>query len=123
MQRALRGSAVIQTAFFDLDGTLVQSEKLKADAYAQAVRKLLAPEHSDPQDSFYLRVIDAYCDLVESSRELASRHIVDPVALNEALTPMRADYGGAELADVLTQVRVSICGEMVSDPQMVLRHR
>ncbi len=39
---------------FDLDGTLVQSEKLKAQSYAIAVQRILGLPEPDP------RAIEAY---------------------------------------------------------------
>ena len=40
---------MIQAIVFDLDGTLVQSEKLKAEAYAIAVQRLRGLPEPDPR--------------------------------------------------------------------------
>jgi len=61
---------MIKAIVFDLDGTLVQSEKLKAQSYAIAVQRLrglAGPE---------TRAVEAYREIVGASREVASRHIV-----------------------------------------------
>ena len=53
---------MITAMIFDLDGTLVQSEKLKAQSYAIAVQRMRGlPE---PEN----RAIEAYRDIVGASR-------------------------------------------------------
>ena len=52
---------------FDPDGTLVQSEKLKAQSYAVAAQRILGLSEPDP------RAIEAYREIVGSSRDVASR--------------------------------------------------
>lgn len=60
---------MITAMIFDLDGTLVQSEKLKAQSYAIAVQRMrVLPE---PEN----RAIEAYRDIVGASRQVASRHV------------------------------------------------
>ena len=56
---------MIKAIVFDLDGTLVQSEKLKAQSYAIAVQRLRG------------LAVEAYREIVGASREVASRHIVE----------------------------------------------
>ncbi len=62
---------MIKAMLFDLDGTLVQSEKLKALAYATAVQHLRGLPEPDPD------AVEAYREVVGSAREVASRHIVE----------------------------------------------
>ena len=62
---------MITAIMFDLDGTLIQSEKLKAFSYASAVQQLRQLSEPDP------RAIKAYRGIVGSARDVASRHIVD----------------------------------------------
>ncbi len=40
---------MIRAIMFDLDGVLVQSEKLKAQAYAMAVQRILGLSEPDPR--------------------------------------------------------------------------
>ena len=75
---------MIEAIIFDLDGTLVQSEKLKVLAYAlaiQRVRRLLAPD---------TRAIEAYQEIVGATREVASKHIMDRLGLEDDLRPLMA---------------------------------
>ena len=62
---------MIRAFLFDLDGTLLQTEKLKALSYAIAVQRLLGLSQMDQ------RVIDAYREVLGASREIASRHIME----------------------------------------------
>ena len=66
---------MIQAIVFDLDGTLVQSEKLKAEAYAIAVQRLRGLPEPDPQ------AIEAYQSVVGASREVAAQFVMDQLAL------------------------------------------
>ena len=70
---------MIKAIVFDLDGTLVQSEKLKAQSYAIAVQRLRGLSEPDPQ------AVEAYRDIVGASRDVASRHIAEKLDLEEEL--------------------------------------
>ena len=70
---------MIRAVIFDLDGTLVQSEKMKARSYAIAVQKLLGLSEPDP------RAIEASRKIVGSSREVASRFVMKQLDLETKL--------------------------------------
>jgi beta-phosphoglucomutase-like phosphatase (HAD superfamily) len=104
---------MIRAIMFDLDGTLVQSEKLKAVSYAIAVQRLRRLSEPDS------RAIEAYRAVVGASRHEASRHIVDSLELEAELRPLMTENGASEPWEVLTALRVPIYNEMVADPQVV----
>ena len=104
---------MIRAILFDLDGTLVQSERLKAQAYAMAVQSLLGLPEPDA------RAIEAYRQVVGSSREVASKHIVDSLGLETQLQPLMGLYNVSAPWDVLTGMRKSIYDDMMADPQVV----
>ncbi len=108
---------MIRAAFFDLDGTLVQTERLKAQAYAQAAQEVLGLDAPD------LRAVDAYREAVGSSREVASRHVMARLGLEAVLTPLMEANGASEPAEVLTKLRLRIYNAMVSDAQLLWEHR
>ena len=108
---------MIKAMMFDLDGTLVQSEKLKALSYAMAVQRLRGLSAPEPQ------AIEAYRDIVGASREVASRHIVDKLALDADLRPHMGAYDASEPWEVLTAMRKSIYDDMVADPQVLRDNR
>ena len=104
---------MIRAMIFDMDGVLVQNEKLKALSVAMAVQQLRELPEPDPEG------IEAYRDMVGASREVVSRHIVDKLGLEAELRPLLADYRASETWEVLGTMRRAIYDDMVADPQLV----
>ena len=104
---------MITAIVFDLDGTLVQSEKLKAQSYAIAVQRWRGLDRPD------IRAITAYQATVGASREVASQFVIDQLNLEPYLRPLAGEYGTREPSEVLTQMRTTIYNEMVADPQVL----
>ena len=104
---------MIQAFIFDLDGTLVQNEKLKALSVAIAVQRLRGLPEPDPQG------IEAYREMVGASREAVSRHIVQNLGLEDELRPLMPEYGASETWEVLGTMRRAIYDDMVADPQVI----
>ena len=104
---------MIRAIMFDLDGTLLQSEKLKAQSYAIAAQRILGLPEPDP------RAIEAYREIVGAARDVASRHIMDRLGLEPDLRPLIAEYGASEPWEVLTDLRKEIYDEIVADPQVI----
>ena len=98
---------------FDLDGTLVQSEKLKALSYAIAVQQLRGLAEPDA------RAVEAYRDIVGASRDVASRHIMDTLDLESELRPLIEEYDVSAPWEVLTAMRKNIYDGMVADPRVI----
>ncbi len=69
---------MIKAMLFDMDGVLVQNEKLKALSVAMAVQRLRGLPEPDPAG------IESYRDMVGASREVVSRHIVDKLGLERS---------------------------------------
>ncbi len=104
---------MISAIMFDLDGTLVQTEKLKAFSYAVAAQRLRQLAEPDP------RAIEAYREIVGAARDVASRHILDSLGLEAETRPLMAEYGVAEPWQVLTAMRTRTYNEIVADPQVL----
>ena len=104
---------MIQAIMFDLDGTLVQSERLKALSYSIAVQRLRQLSDPDP------RAIDAYREIVGASRDVASRHVMDTLELEATLRPLMDQHGVTQPVEVLTAMRTAIYADMVADPQVL----
>jgi len=104
---------MISAVIFDLDGVLVQTEKLKARAYGLAVQKIRNLPEPD------LNAGEAYREVVGSSREATSKHVMDKLGLEEELRPLMAQYGVLEPWQALTAVRYEIYDKMVADPQVI----
>jgi len=93
---------LIRAIIFDLDGVLVQTEKLKARAYALAVQQIRNLPEPDA------RAGEAYREVVGAQREVTSRHVMDKLGLEKELR-----------WEALTAVRYQIYDKMVSDPQVI----
>jgi len=104
---------MIRAIIFDLDGTLVQSEKLKALAYAMAVQRIR--ELPEPDQT----AVEAYREIVGADRNVASRHIMEKLGLWNELEPLMSRYGAAEPWEVLTAMRREIYSGMVADPKVL----
>ena len=77
--------SLIRAMLFDLDGVLVQSEKLKAQAYAMAVQRIRGLAEPAP------RAVEAYREIVGASREVAARFVIDQLGLEPDLQPFLND--------------------------------
>ena len=104
---------MIRAIIFDLDGTLVQSEKLKALSYAMAVQRLRGLAEPDP------RAVEAYREIVGASREVASSHVMDSLGLEAELRALMAEYNASQPSEVLTAIRKAIYDDMVADSQVL----
>ena len=93
---------MIRAIVFDLDGTLVQSEKLKAQSYAIAVQRLRGLPEPEA------RAVEAYREIVGASREVASRHMVERLDLEEELRPLMSEHDASEPWQVISNMRKSI---------------
>ena len=94
---------------FDLDGTLVQSERLKAESYARAAHALR--DDVDPDD-----VVEAFADVVGLSREDVSQALLDRFELAEAA---RERDGSVEPWEAYVDVRLEIYEAMTHDPEVI----
>ena len=104
---------MIRAMLFDLDGTLVQSEKLEARSYAIAVQRLRGL--AEPDD----RAIEAYREIVGASRDVASRHVMESFDLVDDLTPLMTSHDASEPWQVLSNLRKAIYDDIVSDPEVI----
>ena len=104
---------MIRAIIFDLDGVLVQTEKLKARAYALAVQQIRNLPEPDTSAS------EAYREVVGAPREVTSRHVMDKLGLENELQPLMSKYGASEPWEVLTAIRYQIYDKIVGDPQVI----
>ena len=104
----------MRAILFDLDGTLVQSEKLKAHSYAIAAQRLRGLDEPDP------RAIEAYREIVGASRDAASRHVMEALDLEPELTPLMPEHGASRPEEVLSTLRTGIYNAMVEDSHIDL---
>ena len=104
---------MISAILFDMDGVLVDNEKLKVLSVGMAVQRLRGLAEPD------LQGIQAYREMVGASREVVSRHIVDKLGLEPDLRPIMPEYEASEPWEALGAMRRAIYDDMVADPQLV----
>lgn len=106
---------MIRAMIFDLDGTLVQTERLKAISYARAAIELC------PYDCTEADVIEAFKEVVGLSRQEVAMHLMERFALEEAARARMAGFGVDTPWQAFVQVRLAFYEEMLADPE-VIRH-
>jgi HAD superfamily hydrolase (TIGR01509 family) len=97
---------------FDLDGTLVQTEKLKALSYAKAAVSL-QPKLDEAV------VVEAFKDVVGLSRREVATSLVGRFSLAEAAGTRMAEFGVTTPWQAFVQVRLHIYDEMLADPEVL----
>jgi beta-phosphoglucomutase len=104
---------MIRAMIFDLDGTLVQTERLKALSYARAAVELCADEIDEQE------VIEAFKEVVGLSRQEVAIALVERFGLKENARARMAEFGVSTPWQAFVQVRLRIYEEMLADPQVL----
>jgi beta-phosphoglucomutase len=107
---------VIRAFVFDLDGTLVETEELKALSYARAATEL-RPDLNEGE------VIAAFGDLVGLSRQEVAVGLMRRFGLEEAARARMAEIGVGTPWQAYVRIRLGIYEEMLSDPKLIQEHR
>ncbi len=104
---------MIRAMIFDLDGTLVQTERLKALSYARAAVKLC------PRELAEAKVLDAFKDVVGLSRREVAQALVERFDLEGAARARMAEFGVSSPWQAFVQVRLRIYEDMLADPDVL----
>ena len=107
---------MIDAMIFDLDGTLIQTEQLKAEAYADAAVEL-RPE-LDRAD-----VIDAFRDVVGNTRREVATRLLERFDLEAAARDRLDEFDAEEPWQAYVRLRLRIYEDRVSDPEVLRAHR
>jgi HAD superfamily hydrolase (TIGR01509 family) len=97
---------MIRAMIFDLDGTLVQTERLKALSYAQAAVELC------PGDIHKTDVVEAFKDVVGLSRREVATALVERFNLAQKTEEKMAEFGVDTPWQAFVQVRLNIYAQM-----------
>jgi beta-phosphoglucomutase-like phosphatase (HAD superfamily) len=108
---------MIQAVIFDLDGTLVQTEKLKARSYALAAVELGQGSFSE-QD-----VIQAFKEVVGLSRQEVAQYLLKRFELEDAARDRMEVYHAMTPWQAYVQIRMKTYESMLDDPLAIVRHR
>lgn len=104
---------MIQAMIFDLDGTLVKTEWLKALSYAKAAG-LLNPDVQEAE------VVEVFKAVVGLSCSEVAQYLVERFQLTAAAQARMADYGVETPWQAYIQIRLAIYEEMLTDPRVLL---
>lgn len=107
---------MIEAMIFDLDGTLVQTERLKALSYAAAARAL-RPELEEGE------VLEAFKEVVGRSREEVAAFLLARFDLGPAAQAASADLGVKSGLEAFLALRLQAYEAMLHDPKVLLENR
>jgi HAD superfamily hydrolase (TIGR01549 family) len=103
----------INAVIFDLDGTLVQTERLKALSYARAAVELCPHQITEEQ------VVEAFKEVVGRSRREVAKSLVGRFDLEAAAGERMAEFGVNAPWQAFVQVRLQYYQAMLADPQVL----
>lgn len=101
---------------FDLDGTLVQTEKLKALSYAQAAVSLRPDLRKE-------EVIAAFKEVVGLSRREVARYLTERFDLADTAVAHLAEFAVIAPWQAFVQIRLRIYEAMLADPEVIRRNQ
>jgi len=101
---------------FDLDGTLVQTEKLKAISYARAAMRL-DPGLAESE------VVDTFRQVVGRSRHEVAEHLLRAFGLEAAAAAEMERYGVDTPWQAYVQMRLGLYEEMLADDEWIIRNQ
>ncbi|MBI5351045.1 MAG: HAD family phosphatase [Chloroflexi bacterium] len=104
---------MIRAVIFDLDGTLLETEQLKAESYARAAIQLKPNVFSEAE------AISAFEDFVGGSREEVSRGMLKRFGLEESARMRMMEFGASEPWQVYTRLRLQIFEGIVADEDVL----
>lgn len=103
----------IRAMIFDLDGTLVQTERLKAYSYAKAIQEL-SPSRVDED-----LIIETFKELVGLSRREVAQGLLQRFNLEAQAQARMAEFGVTTSWQAFVQIRMKYYEQMLIDPQMI----
>jgi len=104
---------MIRAMIFDLDGTLVQTEKLKALSYAKAVVDLCPEEVQEAE------VIEAFKEVVGLPRKEVAIGLIDRFDLDGSVKGRMNEIGVDTPWQAFVQVRLRYYDELLADPNVL----
>ena len=106
----------IRAVIFDLDGTLVQTERLKAYSYAKAIRELSAYTIEEAM------VVEAFKYVVGLSRREVAQRLLERFQLEAAARSRMEEFGVETPWQAFVQIRLQYYEKLLSDPQIILNN-
>ena len=100
---------MIRAVIFDLDGTLIATERLKAQSYARAAIQLKPGFFNE------LDAVSAFEDFVGGSREEVSKGMLNRFGLEVPARARMVDFGASQPWQVYSRLRLRIFEEIIAD--------
>lgn len=110
------GTSMIRAVIFDLDGTLVETEELKAHSYAQAAIEL-RPELTEAE------IVEAFKDVVGLSRQEVAMALLQRFGLEAAARARMEEFGVHEPWQAYVEIRQRIYEAMLDDPELLRKQQ
>ncbi len=104
---------MILAMVFDLDGTLVKTERLKAISYARAVTELCPYTVTDAE------VINFFKEVVGLSRQEVAEALIEKFDLDERLKACMTNIKTSSQWQAFIQIRLRYYEEMLADPDVL----
>ncbi len=104
---------MIRAMIFDLDGTLVQTERLKALSYAHAARELCPYQVGESQ------VIESFKQVVGLPRREVAQYLVEKFSLEKKAAARMDEFGLQTAWQAFVQVRLGYYERMLADPEVI----
>ncbi len=108
---------MIKAVIFDLDGTLVQTEILKAKSYAEAAMQLSNDSLTEAE------LIEAFKNVVGLSRKEVARYLLKQFNLEDVARTRMADFGVTTPWQAFVQVRLNVYQTYLNDPAVLQSYR
>jgi len=106
----------VKAIIFDLDGTLVQTEILKASSYAKAATALRPGSLEEDE------VIEAFKEVVGLSRSEVAKAILKRFGLEKAAMSKMKEFNVATPWQAFVQLRMEAYEAMIFDSEILRRH-
>jgi beta-phosphoglucomutase len=106
---------MIKAVIFDLDGTLVDTERLKGVSYGRAANELRPGTASDAQ------AIEAFKDVLGRSRREAGQALLERFGVASEAQARMTELGADDAVDAFIRIRLRIYDEMVSNAEVMRR--
>ena len=110
MDRNQRHTIAIDAILFDLDGTLVQTEIIKAQSYAYAAKDLSQQAIAEKD------VIEVYKKVVGLPRQEVAQHLLQQFALQDRAREKMDEFSAMTPWQAFIQLRLLIYESLLAEP-------
>lgn len=108
---------MLEAMIFDLDGTLVQTEKLKALSYARAVQDLCRYNVEEEE------ILGAFKEVVGLPRQQVAQSLINKFELDGRASAFKTKYGVDTNWQAFVQLRLEHYEKLLADPDLIINHQ